>query len=1152
MIQNDVKRFAGREGKILITTRWEASRLKHLVARTLTACGVVGVLMTACLPGKASQQASGLLVSLDAREASAGTAEWKNAGSMGAFERIGQPKVVEIGGVKGVAFDGKQDAYHGPKTAPEIAGSHSRTIEVWAYNPAIDSDEETLVSMGKRGGPAGTLLAFGWGRNPAYGAVAHWAAGIGWNGAPKPRRWHYLVYTYDGKTARIYDNALEKSAREIALNTPAGFPVTLAAETGGSGEIQFKNEYTGEQQAGSLLIATVRIRASALTAEQIGQTFDVEAPRFGAERAIAASLLRQGTEQLHAGGLTLTLLKATQTAVSLSPTGASFDFLPADRLTARLDDGFHHLGDLTLRTRTEGGAWKAFSTAAVREPLPVASASPASSDITALLGPDCPLTVRREWIQEGGHLVLRFRLTNSGKQKVTIGALGVPMVFNNILSGRSLDEAHEKCSFSDPSIGGEAGYLQVTRLNGKGPALLVLPEKGTSFEAYRPLYSDPTPREVTFEGFYEWMAHTTAYAENEWKQAQPWNAPTAKTLAPGEAATYGFRFVLAPSIPDIEPTLIAQKRPVAIGIPGYVLPTDQTGQLFLHSAQPLRSLRSDPAEFVQIKPDGRKTAHGWQRFTVQGTQPGRVRLVATYADGSTQTIPYNITQPEATAVQKLGAFHAAKQWFDDPTDRFHRTDSFMQFDRDAGKIVLQHSHTWFVGLSDEIGAGPSVAMAMKNLGQPNAAEIALLETYVNKTLWGRLQNPDYGVKASLFYYEPQMFPGYYTVRGGWDKVRTETTWRAYNYPHVATVYWSLYRLARNHSGLVTQKPWDWYLRQAYATAMALRNVGPARDHYGLAQFGLMVGSVFPEILTDLKREGWKTEADALEGFMRERADHWHSLKYPFGSEMPWDSTGQEEIYTWCRTFGFEDKAQVTLNAILAYMPTVPNWAYNGAGRRYFDAPVNGTRWPDIVRMTNHYGSSLNSIPVLDAFRQHPDDLRLLRVGYAGMSQVAANIDANGFGSYGFDADPRILQFDPYTADYGIAFYGYARNTGAYVLQDPEFGWLGFGGTVRQEKDGITVLPHDGFRSRVFLAPLHLWLTLDSGIFESVHFSPISKQVELRLAPATPGTPTALLRLETTGNAAMHFAPPLTATTVRGAYSLPLGAATTSVLLHPVP
>ena len=29
--------------------------------------------------------------------------------------------------------------------------------------------------------------------------------------------------------------------------------------------------------------------------------------------------------------------------------------------------------------------------------------------------------------------------------------------------------------------------------------------------------------------------------------------------------------------------------------------------------------------------------------------------------------------------------------------------------------------------------------------------------------------------------------------------------------------------------------------------------------------------------------------------MRARAETWMKLAYPFGSEMPWDSTGQEEV-----------------------------------------------------------------------------------------------------------------------------------------------------------------------------------------------------------------------------------------------------------------
>ena len=67
--------------------------------------------------------------------------------------------------------------------------------------------------------------------------------------------------------------------------------------------------------------------------------------------------------------------------------------------------------------------------------------------------------------------------------------------------------------FSDPSIALDAGYVQVTRLNGHGPALLVIPNSKTPLEACNPiagpankeskpqLFQNLTPRSITFEGF---------------------------------------------------------------------------------------------------------------------------------------------------------------------------------------------------------------------------------------------------------------------------------------------------------------------------------------------------------------------------------------------------------------------------------------------------------------------------------------------------------------------------------------------------------------------------------------------------------------------------------------------------------------------------
>jgi hypothetical protein len=71
---------------------------------------------------------------------------------------------------------------------------------------------------------------------------------------------------------------------------------------------------------------------------------------------------------------------------------------------------------------------------------------------------------------------------------------------------------------------------------------------------------------MTFEGFYEWMVHAVAFAENEWKNAQQWNPSTELTLAPGESKTYGVKFLFSDSIRGIESSLAANGRPVAVGM----------------------------------------------------------------------------------------------------------------------------------------------------------------------------------------------------------------------------------------------------------------------------------------------------------------------------------------------------------------------------------------------------------------------------------------------------------------------------------------------------------------------------------------------------------------------------------------------------------
>ncbi|WP_343615124.1 DUF5695 domain-containing protein [Novosphingobium sp.] len=870
------------------------------------------------------------------------------------------------------------------------------------------------------------------------------------------------------------------------------------------------------------------------------------------------------TRVLRAGGFTLALRSDTQTLARLSPDGEpGFDFVPGGREPERAGDGYNHIGDLHLRLRSGDGPWQDFASQHQRkaiQPLSLHKGDLAAADITATLGTGLLLKVERRWVVEKGTLALRFALTNTGKAPVEIGALGMPMVFDNIILDRDLDQAHSQASFVDPYIGRDAGYLQVTRLNGAGPALVVMPEKGTPLEAYKPLmqegrhsgediFTEKSPRTQVSEGFYDWTVASKGFAEKEWAKAgEQWNTPTSITLSPGQSRSFGLRFALSPSIRGIEDTLAAHGRPVAVGIPGYVLPTDQTASLFLKSPTPVKSFTTSPAGALTVTPDG--TGKGWARYVVRAQGWGPARLSVTYADGQVQTISYDITKPLDQVAADLGHFATTSQWFEGKGDPFHRSPAILTYDREENRLLTQDGRVWVAGMSDEGGAGSWVAAMVKQLDNPNAEEVAKLERLVNETVLGHLQVAEGehagAVRKSLFYYDPKEFPDYYDPKidwhswTSWSKKDSEDIGRSYNYPHVAIGHWVLYRLARNNSGLVTLHDWRFYLDWAYRTATAMM-----RDAPYYAQFGQMEGDVFLDILKDLKREGMTTQAAEMERLMKERADHWRSLKYPFGSEMAWDSTGQPEVYAWMRYFGYDKQAQETSEVILGYDPTIPSWGYNGNARRYWDF-LYGGKVSRIERQIHHYGSALNAVPLFDAYRRNPGDLHLLRVAYGGMMGGITNIDQQGFGSAAFHSWPDMMRWDALTGDYGMGFYGHAIAAGSYLVNDPTFGWLSFGGDLKREDSAVAITPRDGARRRLFIAPAGLWITLEAGRIASARYTLADGAITLTLDPATPGEQAARMFVESTVPGAAHYTAP--GAMERGGYTVALGAGPTTLRL----
>ncbi|KAI0502828.1 hypothetical protein F5B22DRAFT_45690 [Xylaria bambusicola] len=867
--------------------------------------------------------------------------------------------------------------------------------------------------------------------------------------------------------------------------------------------------------------------------------------------------LRNGYTTLTTTKFSAKIVKDAQVLASLTAAGSIFDFLPYDKISVRANNGQYHWGDITFRYRENGSStWIDGDSATARKAVTVVNTGAlAASNLTPTLDTS-PLNITREWINVSGDLGLRFTIVNTGTSTIELGSLGFPAEFNSIFTNRAAIDIQNLCSLSDPYVGMHAGYIRANPISGTGAALVVTPLNGTDtpFEGYRNLveqsYSSTGYGSQTFEGFYEWQVLTKAWAENEWAAVTPWNPPSSRTLTPGQSMQFGLRFSIASDgVRGIDNAVSGTGTPVAVGVPGYIIPRDSPAQLFLQASSSVTSMSSEPSGALMVK----EVSAGSYTVTPSSTIWGRVRLTIKYADGKTQTIHYYVTKASTDVLSNLGTFLTTKQWFNDTSDPFGRANSIMTYDYEAGAIVTQDPRVWIAGLSDEGGVGAFLAAMMKQSVQPNADEIAKLETFVDKVLWGTIQTSDFAVRKSVFYYDKSALPNYpykSSINWGnwwsWNKASSYAIDRAYDYVHVAASYWSMYRVARAYPGLVQSHAWDWYLLQAYNTIIRMTK----RD-VGYNRVGLMGETVFGEILTDLTREGMTSQASTLSTAMESRAAQWNSEAVPYGSEMAWDSTGQEGVYYWTKYFGYTNTVTKTVNSVLGYMPTVPHWGWNGNARRYWDN-IYGGKLQRIERQIHHYGSGLNALVLLSAFRSDPSDSYILQVGYGGINGPLSNINQDGFAAASFHSWPDTLKWDGYSGDYGPGFVGLALGSGTYVAQHTTLGLLVYGGTLTSSPgaSSVSVTTTGPVRRKVFIGPLGVLLTTDAGSIDGFGYASDGSNITLTLTQLSggPSAPSAVLWIETTSGSANYTVSSPTTPQSRKGWAIPLSPSPVTVQL----
>lgn len=169
------------------------------------------------------------------------------------------------------------------------------------------------------------------------------------------------------------------------------------------------------------------------------------------------------------------------------------------------------------------------------------------------------------------------------------------------------------------------------------------------------------------------------------------------------------------------------------------------------------------------------------------------------------------------------------------------------------------------------------------------------------------------------------------------------------------------------------------------------------------------------------------------------------------------------------------------------------------GRWLTRYPSYGGKLKRIERQIHHYGSGLNALVALSAFRSDPTDNYLLRIGYGGMNGPLSNIHDDGFAAASFHSFPDTLAWDAYSGDYGPNHVGLILGTGTYLVEDDDLGLVAYGGILESGGNGtVMVTPKDVARRKFFVGPLSLLVEVDAGVIQTLSYTSGSASFEVTL------------------------------------------------------
>jgi len=111
-------------------------------------------------------------------------------------------------------------------------------------------------------------------------------------------------------------------------------------------------------------------------------------------------------------------------------------------------------------------------------------------------------------------------------------------------------------------------------------------------------------------------------------------------------------------------------------------------------------------------------------------------------------------------------------------------------------------------------------------------------------------------------------------------------------------------------------------------------------------------------------------------------------------------------------------------------------------------------------------------------------------------------------------DPGVFGYEPpRTFEGGPGLWGYLRAAKAYVVEDPTFGWIGYGCRLETTADEIKAFPNDGVKKRVRFVSDRIDIEASAGEIISASFNRKAGSLGLEITDSTGLVKTARLAVQ---------------------------------------